>query len=700
MREWVLDKFEVYGRSVLVATVLVGPLAFNLASKDTFNLTKLTVLWVLGITSLWIWSTLCLTRGKWLPKFRLGYAALAFLGAYALAAVFSHAPKVSILGVYGRYGGVVPFVLYAAIMLVIVGLHWERPEGLRRIVRALTAGSILTSVYVLIQASGTDWLPWASKGAKPIGTMGNSNFSGGYLGICVPLVLYMALTTKQVLLRRFLQVAFVANLAAVWFAQARGGIVAATLGLATMAFAYRDRLPKWLKISAVTGALLVALLLALALWHPGSDKPPGFVAKAQVFDSKTLRDRTWYWAAAWNIFVDHPIVGAGPDTYYREYTKYRLPADGAELGLTITDKPHNIYFEYAASSGIIGLSAYLGLVGLAVFYGHRRSRHAEEPERLLLVAFLGSLVAYLSQGFFSIDVPPVAVMGWIALGGVAVLADPLLLKSRKSLQSAKQPKWIAKRTKNRPRVQTSSARAVADGESSPMWLYAAAGVASAALLLTGLRPMIADVYAKSAEAKLRRGRTQAATTDASRATTLNPLEGNYLTLAADFAQQAERSSQKLGDKKRQLLRAIDGYERALQVKPGDPLASVAAASTHTELSKLDKGHFAVADAVWRRVVAMDPTDWAVHNQYARFLDLWAESTGEPSHRAKAVEQLIFVTRMRPKDIGHWMNLGQNYLSLGRIEKAKVAVRHALKIDPTSQPARDLLADLEQKPGAT
>jgi len=692
VREWILDRFESYGQHVVVAALFLTPMAFNLASKDIFNLTKLTVLWVLGIVLLWIWFTWSNERGVWIPRFRLGYAALAFLAAYAVAAIFSHAPAVSLVGVYGRYGGVIPFFLYGAIMLVIVGMFWEHPEKLRTIPRIITWASGLMGAYVLIQASGTDWLPWGSGGGiGSIGTMGNSNFSGGYLGIGVPFFLYMALTAKGRITKRVVQAAFVGDLVAIWFTGARGGLVAAILGVATIALAYRHRLPKWIRVSVAVAITVASIVFVLALVHPGSKRPPAPLAKAQVLDPKTLRDRVWYWTAAGRIFAEHPIVGTGPDTYYSQYTRYRLPQDGAELGLTITDKPHNIYFEYAANSGILGLGTYLGFVGLAIFYGFARLRRLEEPERFLLVAFLAFLIAYLSQGFFSIDVPPLAVMGWVGIGGIAALADPVILAEREKRLARKPPKWTKKsRRNNKPGEQERSSYVAAGSSGNRPWLLAASSATALGLIVMGLRPIAADMHAKSGETAIRRGRVQVATSEITQARRLNPFEGNYWTLAADFAQQTGESTPNLAKKEAGLRLAIEAYNRALKIKPNDPLAGVAAVSTYTELSMLEKAHFRTTDRIWRRVLSRDPTDWALRDHYTQFLVLWAESSGSRLPRQKAVEQLLVAVGRQPKVIGNWLNLGQNYLKLGMTEKGRAAIRRALQIDPNNQPAKDLL----------
>ena len=242
------------------------------------------------------------------------------------------------------------------------------------------------------------------------------------------------------------------------------------------------------------------LLAVVVVVHPGMKQAPGLFSKAGAFSpfrTGTFQDRSYYWITGLRIFRHHPILGTGPDTYYANYPRFRLPADGAKLGLTITDKPHNIFVEYASNSGILGLGSYLALLGLTLWYGYRRIRDLQGTTRLLLAAFMTTLVAYMVNGFFSIDVPPIAVMGWVALAGIATLADPGAVVARERIEAARQaaPRY---RTKKKKVPGTKAAPAPYGGtrvvRQSPLrWpVHAAAAVLAVVLVILGVRPFWAD----------------------------------------------------------------------------------------------------------------------------------------------------------------------------------------------------------------
>ena len=143
MRTWILQKWHGYARAVLLFGLVFNAIFFWRPTVDVFNLVKITSLWITGIVSLAIWVMWAAERGAWLPKMRLFWAAGAFLAAMLLATLFSQDPGLSLIGLYHRYGGFLPFALYAAIALTLVGLYWERPERLKEIPWAITLACVV-----------------------------------------------------------------------------------------------------------------------------------------------------------------------------------------------------------------------------------------------------------------------------------------------------------------------------------------------------------------------------------------------------------------------------------------------------------------------------------------------------------------------------------------------------------------------------
>jgi O-antigen ligase len=99
------------------------------------------------------------------------------------------------------------------------------------------------------------------------------------------------------------------------------------------------------------------------------------------------------------MWMEHPLTGIGLNNFpflYPEYTK--------SLGLAQSmgrRSPHNLYLEVAAETGIIGLTVFLLMVGLAlrsILYARRKFREAGMEDYANMVtgfaiAFGGYLLA-------------------------------------------------------------------------------------------------------------------------------------------------------------------------------------------------------------------------------------------------------------------------------------------------------------------
>src|SRR5579864_5935088 len=120
MRTWILQRYQTYARLVLLTGLFFSAIWFWRPTIDVFDLTKLTILWVMGLLALLLWMVSSAERGVWVPKLRLFWFAGAFLAAQALATLFSQDRWLSFLGLYHRYGGLLPFTLYATIALMLV----------------------------------------------------------------------------------------------------------------------------------------------------------------------------------------------------------------------------------------------------------------------------------------------------------------------------------------------------------------------------------------------------------------------------------------------------------------------------------------------------------------------------------------------------------------------------------------------------
>jgi hypothetical protein len=115
--------------------------------------------------------------------------------------------------------------------------------------------------------------------------------------------------------------------------------------------------------------------------------------------------RSDLWRAATQMISESPIYGVGPGTYPLRY--------GAYLGLARWDEraySHNIYLELGATTGLVGLAAFLVVVAAAFVPVARRLGRRADPDPdtdalatrtwLALAGILAAGIAFLGHGLF------------------------------------------------------------------------------------------------------------------------------------------------------------------------------------------------------------------------------------------------------------------------------------------------------------
>ena len=659
---WVASRFHIYARACLLGAIFVAPVALNLGSLNVFMLVKITSMWICGIIALGFWAAWSAERRAWLPPLALGRLAVVFLTIYVAATILSTNPQLSLIGLYARYGGLVPLLLYATVAMMIVGLYWLRPDGVREVAWAISAGTLVVAGYVLIQAAGLDWSRWTDPAtgqppAFPGGTIGNSNFAGGYLALALPWVLATALAPARRSVRIGLLTVLGLTALALWCTQTRGGLIGAAAGMATLAVLYRHRVPRWLRRVAAGGLVGVIGVATLAIWHPGTEKAPGPLDNVHLLATSTLESRVNYWLAAGSMFLDHPVLGVGPDMYFDHYTAHRVESDAVKSGYVVPEKPHNIFFEYAANTGALGLLSYLALVGAALRYGWRRIRSLSGQSRLVLSCVLASTVAYCVQGFFSIDVPTLAVMGWVNLGALAVLADPKVLAAREAVSA--------------PVASNSTEGQAGLPRQRSRWavLVIRTTIAGTALglLFVGTLPLRADVIA-------RRG-------NLARAMAMFPLESSYRSQAGSRALQLADAAQTTGQQREALDRALLRFRQGLHMRPLGLENMLGLARTYTLWARtLDPAQFAEAQVWWKRTIASDPRNVSLRESYEE----------QVTAQRRVAARLEARLRVQPDRVGDLITLAQTYIGLGEPRRARSPLETALRLEPMNNQAQELL----------
>jgi hypothetical protein len=127
------------------------------------------------------------------------------------------------------------------------------------------------------------------------------------------------------------------------------------------------------------------------------------------------------WQAALQMAADYPLLGVGPDNFRWQYGAY-ANVDKWDTGI----HANNLYLEWLADTGIIGLLAFLWLTWrLLKLSLTNLSGPSQRSSWLLSLALVAGLLAWYLHGFFDYfyEFTPTYVLFWIMVGLLASLSS-------------------------------------------------------------------------------------------------------------------------------------------------------------------------------------------------------------------------------------------------------------------------------------
>jgi O-antigen ligase/cytochrome c-type biogenesis protein CcmH/NrfG len=664
------------------------PVVFDTRTADIFNLTKLSL--ETALASVAVVATVLAVRADRrarrpmaVPRLALPVAAL--VAAVGISVVFSRNPLVSIVGAYQRYNGLLPLLVPIALAGALVAVVRRPRADIGWVVGGLLAADAVLAGYVLVQASGHDLFTFrdafGNPDPYPAGTMGNSNFAGGLLGLSLPLWLVPFLRGGR---WRVVAVAGAGLCAiAMWETKSRGGLVAALVGLAVLAWVERERLPRPLLVVAAASVVAAAIVAVAVVWHPFMDAPASFLDRFDVLRSESVDVRGDEWSVAVAIAADHPIAGAGPESFAGLYPAYRHPLEGRAAGSIVPDKPHSLLLETAAASGLLGVAALCWVVAatIATGAGTRRRGAVEPEERWLLSALVAAYAGYVAQALFSIDVPPLAMTGWLLVGSIAAVADPAVVTAR-----------------SQPRAPKPARRPTASTVRVPEGVIVGTAVVVAALAVgASALPWRADRAEGAAQRAEAAGHGDAAAAQYQRAIDRNPFEAAYRLGAGALAERAAAQATTADDRVRFAQQAVGHYRDAERLRPGTAVVQIRLASALTmAASVLGPDAFAAASDAWDEAIERDPFNWEAFRGQGLALAAWGHVTaGAEQHLRDAVHAFEVSVYIRPDQADTWAELAAARLALGDRAGAIYAYESSLAYDPDNDDVVAALAALKR-----
>jgi O-antigen ligase len=415
----IVERGPAARRGILLAMVGAIPLAVMLSANNPVNVPKLTLL-MMGTTAVAAIRVAEITQGTSAAGlWRLKIPALAIFVPLLVSWIVNPYRGWTLLGEYGRFQGLIPTLTFIVFGALIADAFSEDVRPLTRVVAGVTG---VVGVLAIIQKLGVDpfagYTGWArSEGA--IGTFGNTNFTGGFLAIGLPVAVAVAWSERS---RRKLAWAIVAAAVGGLLASVSQGAWAAGLaGVAVLAGFHFSR-HRFAKAAGFALAGLIALTLVLSVI---------FAARLGVGTGK-VRQELWRAAAA--MGAESPIVGHGPNAFGYKSALYRGPTSLlVRDGDLYADEPHSVLMASWANTGLLGLAGFLIAIGWVT-----RRAGPTAGSNLAGAGLLAGLVAYLIQSLVSIDEVSIRLLLWTLLGAfVAAGVAPVREGAKKAAGRAR-----------------------------------------------------------------------------------------------------------------------------------------------------------------------------------------------------------------------------------------------------------------------
>ena len=677
---------------VLIVLIVGAPTVFLRTAMLTFTIPQVTYLWVTSVAVLLIGVYRVAVSGEVDSGPKSYWMALsAFAAALALVTIVSPQPWVSFTGLPARGAGALTYLLCLVLLHVVCGLARRRSS--EPVVLAFVVAHFLVVQYALLQAYGLDPISWGVDtrfvGVQVFSTLGNGNFSSGYVGLTLPLVVWVAFGSPYPSVVRFFGGAAVGTsvIALTYFNSFQGQMasMAAAVVLVQWAMARprKDRLVAALVALPVVGAVVgLPVVLSAPGWPSllgvvvvcagcagsgvvhdrrgmsatgsGSEESTGgwfwpttaaglvavgvmgvlFGERIVAEVASGLEQRTEFWKASLSIFLESPLTGRGLETYSAYFTAHRSVDHAVQWESVLTDSPHSVPFGILSGGGLILASTYLAVVVVIGYFGVQAVRKADGPHRLFFGAVLASWIAYHVQASVSMDVPGLIYSQWI-LGGVLVAGGSSASNTVLVLP------WKPRGRRTRSSGGTQGLRR----------LITASGLAVAFMFVLGplLAPLRANMAVSRAQAALTASDPRTAEIELARAIDLQPRFGYYAESMAFLYQQGGF-----------LEAAYSEMDRGARLQPGIPYIALKAARAAVQVDRLD-----AAEYWYERALESDPNGVTAITEAAEFF----AQTGRPQ---RAYQLIADFETLRSPNTGAWQTVREIHAILGNEDQEERA----------------------------
>ncbi|NOG85375.1 MAG: hypothetical protein HND49_16510 [Planctomycetes bacterium] len=744
--------------AILFVTVIAVPLFYDVRLYSVFDLSKITILYLLIFAIVIIWTLKTLTicwsdtkqadpvqgvvrEGKdersgifgWnYTSFRyakpLRLPIVAFVLVSTLTTLFSISPSMSLFGTYKRYDGLVSTVVYVILFYAVV--HFIERKRVGVFLDVIISTASIAAVYGILQHFGVDIFQWSTDfgfGIRVSSTFGHPAFFSAYLIMVIPLVLVKVFSRKN----RYQTALYLAILALLLIAFYYTKTRAAFLGLSISLIFFFSLIGKRTLLTdkiktAVTVSILIGISISLNISdsssvigrfaqdvHPVQGKDSNLAeAKVGYTDrlGGTMFMRVFQYLTGVEIIKDYPVLGIGVDTLgmiYPQYLAKVYKKRGEHRNFENQNRIHNDILDMAVSRGLLGLAVYVWFIYAYARMVWRGYREADDKNKILITGLCTGCFAYFIQNQFSFGHIPIITMIWFLVGLSVIACTPRSSLSNEVIGEIKT--GIHLQSDNRERV---ARRGTAlRSERLTKSILCAGIVAFMVVLVIGtLTCYKADMYFSKARKLLKRNSTIEAIENYELAARYNPFEINYRNVlneiylkmaAVTLNKKREREKKGLPESfshKQATLWLDNTILGALEVQnlyPKDYRSAFTLGQAYHTLGHISgKDYSLEAIPYYQKAATLYPFKQEIHYKLAQLYD-------ETGQSEKAIDELNEAIRFVPAEPSLHMNLAKVLMKGKKYAAARKSCNRILELEgdkdgKCKQVAEEILLFLDKK----
>ncbi|WP_322510874.1 hypothetical protein [Chloroflexus sp.] len=415
----------------------------------------------------------------------------------------------------------------------------------------------------------------------------------------------------------------------------------------------------WVAITLVTGGFLIAFNLSDAPFFSQLREVPylGRMGRLLEVESGTGLVRRLIWfgdehaGGTIGLITSDPLrllIGWGPESMFVAFNRFYPPSlANVEARGASPDRSHQALLDEIVTKGLLGLAAYLWLIGSFVWFCLRQLRQpASWRHHLLVIAMLSAVTAHVVEGLTGIPIVATLMMFWLLLG-LTIAAERIERNQEPTPEPAVAKPAVrppARRGQQRAPARRPAARQPATGMIGTAGLIGF--VAAVLIWWLNIQPVYADMRFQQAQTYSEQGQTSARALLAALNESIATIRANpgedfyYLHLARTLMSLADALRAQgvaIGDAGKPDLDALlrlDGVE---------------AVTAFTQRSS-PQSLLALAEAALQRAHQLNPLNKDHYANLGRINTFWYSWTGDAQRLYTALNWYERVAEIAPQDV--------------------------------------------------